>query len=57
MSRDHNHKISNYHRAFASEYSFRNHRLSIPHFSALFPLTYKIPLSYIPTVEKENLIN
>jgi hypothetical protein len=39
------------------EYSFRNHRLSIPHFSAIFPLTYKIPLSYTPIAEKEILIN
>jgi hypothetical protein len=39
------------------EYSFRNHRLSTPRFSAIFPLTYRIPLSYTPTVEKEILIN
>jgi len=39
------------------EYFLRDHRLSIPHFSAIFPLTYKIPLSYIPTIEKEILIN
>jgi len=28
-----------------------------PHFSDIFSLTYKIPLSYIPTAEKEILIN
>lgn len=39
------------------EYSFRNHRLSILDFSFIFPLTYKIPLSYNPTIEKEILIN
>ncbi|MBA3036388.1 MAG: hypothetical protein FP814_07835 [Desulfobacterium sp.] len=31
--------------------------VSIPHFTAKFPLTYKIPLSYTLTVEKEILIN
>jgi hypothetical protein len=30
---------------------------SATHFSDIFSLTYKIPLSYIPTAEKENLIN
>ena len=39
------------------EYSFRSHGLSIPHFSAIYPLTYKIPLSYTPTVKKRILIN
>ena len=31
--------------------------VSIPHFTAKFPLTYKIPLSYTLTVETEILIN
>jgi hypothetical protein len=39
------------------EWSFRNHRLSIHYFYTIFTLTYKIPLSYTPTVEKEILIN
>ena len=39
-----------------SAYFFPNHRLRVPHFCALFPLTYKIPLSYIQTGEEEILI-
>jgi len=31
--------------------------INIPRFTAKFPLTYKIPLSYTLTVEKEILIN
>jgi hypothetical protein len=39
------------------EYSFRSHGLSFPHLSAIYPLTYKIPLSYTPTAKKGILIN
>jgi hypothetical protein len=40
-----------------SSHPFHKFRLSIQHFAAKYPLTYKIPLSYTLTFKKEILIS